>query len=157
MKIRCYAFSNVDNELEVPFLEYLEKNFLPREESEKTREKRVKHIINVREHIKHLAVKKGIYNSPPLVKAYKCPKVGDITEIGILKIKEGKILISVGFITFTDRDEIVIFDAFDKPVMYEKAKKRKIEKIEDEFVESIRNQIEDYLKNGYALPVPGLE
>jgi len=157
MKIKCYAFVN-DEELEAPFLEYLQQKYTPPEnESDKDRERRVSKIISVREHISHVAERKGVYYIPPLVKTYKCRKIGNINEIGILKIKEGNILIRIGFVTFGNKQEIIIFDAFDKPSLYEKAKKREVEKAEQKFVENIEDYITDYLKNGYSLPLPNWE
>lgn len=157
MKISCYAFVD-DQELKSPFLEYLQQKYAPPEnESDNDREKRVNKIINVRERIKHIIERKGIYYIPPLVKSYNCRTIGGINEIGILKIKEGEILVRIGFVTFRDKQEIIIFDAFDKPDLYEKAKKREVEKAEKMFVENIVDYITDYLKNGDTLPLPGWE
>jgi hypothetical protein len=71
-----------------------------------------------------------------------------------LKIKEGNVLVRIGFITFENKHEIIVFDAFDKPYLYEKAKKREVEKDEQKFVNKIENYVTDYLKNGYSLPLP---
>ncbi len=156
MKLKCYAFANGE-ELEAPFLEYLQQKYAPPgNESDRDREKRVRKIISIREHIRHLVERKGIYYIPPLMKSYKCRKIGDINEIGILKIKEGNVLVRIGFITFADRQEIIIFDAFDKPYLYEKAKKREVEKDEQKFIRNIEDYLTDYLKNGYSLPSEGL-
>ncbi|MDM8535541.1 hypothetical protein QUF70_02170 [Desulfobacterales bacterium HSG17] len=153
MDIKCYAFENTDHELESPFYEYLQKYAPPMKESQKALEKRVNRIIKVKEHIKHLISIKGCYQYPPLVKSYKCRKIGDITEIGVLKIKEGNNLIRVGFITLIDRNEILIFDAFDKPASYEKAKKQQVKKIEHQFIERIEACIENYFENRFSLPL----
>ncbi len=59
MEIRCYAFVNDDDELEAPFLEYLLQKYAPHDhEPEKAKEKRVKKIISIREHVCHSAGKK---------------------------------------------------------------------------------------------------
>lgn len=117
MKLKCQAFENNDGELEAPFLEYLQEKYKPPDnENEKAKEKRIRKIIAVREHIRHLAGKKGAYYAPPIIKSYNCAEINGINEIGILKIKEGKILIRIAFVTLKDKGEIVIFNAFEKPI-----------------------------------------
>ena len=69
--------------------------------------------------------KKGAYYVPPTIKSYNCTETDGINEIGILKIKEGKILIRIAFVTFRDREEIVIFGAFDKPDLYKRRRKER--------------------------------
>ncbi|MDM8549938.1 hypothetical protein QUF72_07670 [Desulfobacterales bacterium HSG2] len=140
--------------MEAPFLEYLLQKYAPHDnEPEKAKEKRVKKIISIREHICHLAVKKGAYYVPPVIKSYKCREIRETNEIGILKIKEGKNLVRIAFLTFGDKDKIVIFDAFDKPDLYQKAKKRKITKVEQEFIKRVERYIGDYLKSRHSLPL----
>ncbi len=153
MELKCYSLVNDDGELEAPFLEYLQEKYAPPDnETEKLKEKRVKKIISIREHILHLIGKKGSYYVPPIIKSYKCRKIDGINEIGILKIKEGKILIRIAFVTFRDSEEIVLFDAFDKPDLYQKARKRKINKAVANFILGIEKYIADYLDKGHSLP-----
>ncbi len=142
-------YNKETDELILPFKEYLQKYKQVEDESEKARDKRIKRIINIREHLRHLKIRKGSYYIPPIVKHYRCANIDEIDKFGILKIKEGKNLIRIAFITY--KDKIIVFDAFDKPEKYEKKLKRKIKKIEKEFIEKIENYITYYLKNKYAI------
>ncbi len=154
MKLKCYSFINENRELEAPFPAYLEEKYTPPDnETEKQKEKRVKKIINIKEHILHLRSKKGYYYVPPIVKSYQCREIDGINEIGILKIKEGKNLVRIAFVTFKEKDEIVLFDAFDKPDLYQKAEKRKINKAISNFIKEIEMNIADYLEKGHFLPL----
>ncbi len=154
MEIKCYAFENDAGELEAPFLEYLQEKYSPPEnENEKAREKRIRNVIGIREHIRHLVGKKGAYYAPPIIKSYNCSEINGINEIGILKIKEGKTLIRIAFVTLKDRGEIVLFNAIDKPDLYQKAQKRKVDKMIGKFIGEIEEYVADYLEKGRTLPL----
>ncbi len=146
MKIVCYAFEDQKKELESPFLEYLKKYKIKEEDSVKVKNKKLKQVENIEARLKHIVDNKGKYDLPPLVEKYKN------REIGILKIKEGKTLIRIAFFTVIN-DKIILLDAFEKPSLYEKNQKKKIDRMIERFLDKAEIYKQDYLKNKISIPL----
>lgn len=147
MKFVCYAFINEKNELQSPFLEYLEKYSLSTKDSDSDCELKVKRITNIKVHLDHLLQNNGRYHLPPLAAQYRN------TEIGILKIKEGKSLVRIAFFTRIG-EEIILLGAFDKPNLYEKGKKKKIDRFIQNFLHKVERYRKDYLLYHRSIPLP---
>lgn len=146
MEIVCYAFSNKNNELEAPFLEYLEKYALEPKESEKKKDQKVKRLMNLKAHLEHVVNNNGKYDLPPLAQKYKG------RNIGILKIKEADGLVRIAFYT-KQTNTIVLLDAFDKPKLYEKGQKLKVDKMIEKFLDQAEVFSSDYLNNNRSIPL----
>lgn len=146
MKITCYAFQNKSKELEAPFLEYLEKYALKSSDSEKKKNQKVKRLMNIKAHLEYLTDHKGKYELPPLVQKYKNRK------LGILKIKESDTLVRIAFHT-EKPNTIVLLDAFDKPKLYEKGKKLKVDKKIEKFLDRAEKFLSDYMQNHHSIPL----
>jgi len=146
MEIVCYAFENKNKELEAPFLEYLEKYALGSKDSEKKTDQKVKRLMNIKAHLQHLMDNKGKYDLPPLAQKYRG------RNIGILKIKEADGLVRIAFYT-KQTNTIVLLDAFDKPKLYEKGKKLKVDKMIEKFLDQAEAFLSDYLENNHTIPL----
>ena len=146
MKIICYAFKNQKGELEAPFLEYMEKYVIHSQESEKKQAKKVKQVMNIKAHLEYIVDNQGRYNLPPVVQKYKN------SNLGIIKIKEPDNLVRIAF--FTQHDHKIIFlDAYDKPKLYEKQKKQKIDNMIEKFLKKVEFYKLDYEKQKYFIPL----
>ena len=146
MKMVCYAFQNKNKELEVPFLEYLEKYNIKERDSDKKKNLKLKQLANIEAHLQYLFENNGSYDQPPLIQKYKN------TNIGILKIKESSNLVRIAF--FTKRDKkIILLDVIDKPKLYEKGKKQKVDKMIEKFLDQSEFYRQDYIKNNISLPL----
>ena len=122
MVIKCYAFRNKEKELEAPFLEYLEKYAIKKRDTKKKEGQKVKQIMNIEAHLKYLSDNKGRYDLPPIVQKYRN------RNIGIIKIKEAEKLVRIAF--FAKRgNTIILLGAMDKPRLYEKGMKQKVDKM----------------------------
>lgn len=146
MEIVCYAFTNKNKELEAPFLEYLEKYALEPKDNEKKKGQKVKRLMNLKAHLEHVMNNKGKYDLPPLAQKYKG------RHIGILKIKEADGLVRIAFYT-KQANTIVLLDAFDKPKLYEKGKKLKVDKMIEKFLDQAEAFLSDYLKSNHSIPL----
>ena len=146
MKILCYAFQNQKGELEAPFLEYLEKYSISDLDSEKQKDLKTKKLMNIKAHLEHLIDNKGKYNIPSIVQKYK------EKEIGILKIKESGNLVRIAFFTQIE-DTIILLDAFDKPKLYEKQKKKKINTFIQKFLNKAEEFKSDYITKTLSIPL----
>lgn len=146
MKLACYAFKNKNGELEAPFLEYLEKYALKDKDLEKERKSKLKHLANVESHIKYLLEHGGSYDLSPMAQKYKDRK------FGILKIKEKSKLIRLAFFT-KKGDQIILLNAIDKPKLYEKVKKQKVDKMIEKFLDEAEDCMNNFLKNNLSLPL----
>jgi hypothetical protein len=146
MKLVCYAFKNQQNELEAPFLEYLQKYAPVVNETASARTKRIKQIRNLQEHLKFLLENQGNYYLPPIVEPYHG------RSVGILKIKEGHHLVRIAFMT-QKPSEIVLLDAIDKPSLYEKFKKQQTDKMIQAFLDRAEFYRQTYLKQPFSLPL----
>lgn len=146
MKIICYAYKTDQNELESPFLEYLEQYALQAKDSEKKKEQKVKRIMNIKAHLEHLLNHRGNYNLPPLVEQYR------ERNVGILKIKGPDNLLRIAFFTVVD-DVIVILNAIDKPKLHEKQKKQKVDAMIETFLDQADDYRKQFLQNKYSIPL----
>jgi hypothetical protein len=146
MEIVCYAFTNKNKELEAPFLEYLKKYALEPRDNEKRKDQKVKRLMNLKAHLEHLMDHKGKYDLPPLAQKYKG------RDMGILKIKELNGLVRIAFYT-KQTNTIVLLDAFDKPKLYEKSKKLKVDKMIEKFLDQSETFLSDYIKNHHSIPL----
>ncbi len=146
MKIVCYAFKNKNKELEAPFLEYLEKYSIRDKDSAKARNLKLKQLANIEAHLAYLLEHKGSYALPPLAQKYKN------TKIGILKIKESSNLVRIAYFT-RHGNNIILLDAMDKPKLYEKGQKNKVDKLIQKFLDKNENYRQDYLKQNISLPL----
>jgi hypothetical protein len=139
-----YGFKNQQDEIEIPFAEYMEKYTLigcsPSEEL-----KRTKQVMNIKAHIDYLIDNNGIYNLPDKIQQYVD------RSFGILKIKEGKALIRIAFVTIPN-ESVVLLNATDKPALYDKAKKLRVDKHIQLFLDESENYRNDYLKNNLTIP-----
>lgn len=143
MKLLCYARENG----EVPFLEYMMKYESKESDSEKEIEQKAKHILHIKDVLIYLYEHKGSYNLA-ITEQYKK------RDFGILKIKEGKSLIRIGFYTIVG-EEIVLLDVYDKPNKYGNfAKGKNVNKIIQEALDTFEAYKEDYLKNRMSVPIP---
>jgi hypothetical protein len=140
--VKLYGFKNQQNEVEVPFAAYMEKYASIGNDAEKTR--KVKQIMNIKAHINYLVENKGVYNLPDKTQQYVD------RNLGILKIKEGYTLIRIAFMTIPDK-EIILLNATDKPALYEKAKKLKVDKNIQDFLDEAECYRDDYLKNKISI------
>jgi len=146
MDLFCYAFKNNKGELESPFLEYLEKYAIEKTDSEEKKRKKVKKIMNIKAHLEYLFTNNGKYDLPPIVQKYKN------REIGILKIKESDKLIRIAFFTKIDK-QIIFLNAFDKPKLYEKGKKQKVDKMIEKILDQVENFKLNFLKDIVYIPL----
>ena len=106
----------------------------------------MKQLANIEAHLKYLFEYNGSYDQPPLIQKYKN------TNIGILKIKESSNLARIAF--FTKRDKkIILLDVIDKPKLYEKGKKQKVDKMIEKFLDQGEFYRQDYIKNNISLPL----
>jgi hypothetical protein len=125
MKLLCYVREND----EVPFLEYMTKYELLDNDSEKEIEQKVKHILHIKDVLIYLYKHKGSYNLT-MTEQYKKK------NFGILKIKESKSLIRIGFYTIVGQ-EIVLLGVYDKPNKYgNKADGKNINKVIQEALDT---------------------
>lgn len=145
MKLVCYAFKNAVGEIQAPFLEYLRKYAPPPHETAPNRLKRLKQLDKIYAHLRHLVDHQGSY-SLSTTQGYKG------RNIGILKIKESQreSLVRIAFYTVVDK-EIVLLDAFDKPLRYEKAKAKQVNKMIQEFLDKVENYRNDYIKQQLSI------
>lgn len=127
-----------NNELEAPFLEYLEKYALKNRDTKKKKEQKVKQLMNVKAHLEFLVDNKGKYDLPPIVKKYRKQ------NIGIIKIKESNKLVRIAFFTKSG-NAIVLLGAMNKPKLYEKSKKQKVDKMIEKFLDQMEANRLDYL------------
>lgn len=146
MDMVCYAFENRNKELEAPFLGYLGKYALDPKDSEKKTDQKVKRLMNIKAHLQHLMDYKGKYDLPPLAQKYRD------RNIGILKIKEADGLVRIAFYT-KQANTIVLLNAFDKPKLYEKGKKLKVDKMIEKFLDQAEAFLSDYLENNHTIPL----
>ena len=128
MKLVCYAFKNKNGELEAPFMGYLQKYAIKKKDNKKVQGKKVKQIMNIEAHLEHLVQNRGKYNNPPITQAYRN------RSIGIMKIKEAEGLVRIAFYTKLGND-IVILDAMNKPKLYGKGQKQKVDKMIEKFLD----------------------
>ncbi|MEN8219029.1 MAG: hypothetical protein ABFS56_22190 [Pseudomonadota bacterium] len=143
MKLVCYARKND----EVPFLEYMAKYELLDSDSDKERERKAKHILHIKDVLIYLYQHKGSYNLP-MTEQYKG------REIGILKIKEGKTLVRIGFYTILE-EKIILLGVFDKPNKYgNKAKGKGVNKMIQEALDTFEVYKDDHMKNLKSVPIP---
>ena len=146
MKLICYAFKNKNGELEAPFLEYLEKYMLKENDSKNGRALKLKHLANVESHLKYLIEHDGSYDLPPMAQKYRD------RNFGILKIKESSKLIRLAFFT-KKGSQIILLNAIDKPKLYEKGKKQKVDKMIEKFLDEAEDYMNGFLKNNLYLPL----
>lgn len=143
MKLICYVCEND----EVPFLEYMEKYKLLNSDSDKEMERKVKHILHIKDVLIYLFEHKGSYNLS-MTEQYKG------REIAILKIQESKTLVRIGFYTILG-EEIILLGAFDKPNKYgNKAKGKEVNKMIQNALDTFESYKDDYLKNRKSVPIP---
>ena len=142
----CYAFRNENGQLEAPFLEYLEKYALTDRDSKKKKTIKLKQLANVESHLDYLAEHGGRYDLPPLAEKYKN------RNFGILKIKESARLVRIVFFTKVG-SKIVLLDTMDKPKLYEKARKQKVDRMIEKFLDQAEQNRQDYIKNNLSLPL----
>ena len=145
MELVVYVFRRQNNEIESPLLKYLQKYVISEKDNVQKIEKKHKRLANIEMHLKYLRNNKGKFNIPPLVQKYTG------FNIGILKIKEGKILIRISF--FVYQDKIIILDVIEKPKLYEKAKKKLVDKIIYKFLNKSEKYKQDCLKNNNFTPL----
>jgi len=146
MKIVCYAFKGKGNELEVPFLEYLEKYAIKNRDSDKKKVVKLKQLANIEAHLGYLAEQCGKYDLPPLIQKYKK------RNIGILKIKESSKLVRIAFFT-KKASKIILLGVIDKPKLYEKNKKQQVDKMLEKFLDKTEEFKNDYIKTNLSIPL----
>jgi len=141
----CYYFEDQNGFRKVPFLEYMQKYSPKPTDSQQELKKKAKKIENIKTHLRNLLEKQGRYHEPPYVKEYT-------NELGILKIKEGKTLVRITFYTHVTLEErkIVLLSVFEKPSLYEKSKKRKVDKEVQKALDDAEYYRDDYLQTGNA-------
>lgn len=137
LDISYYIFENQDGELVCPFLDYMGK-YNP------SIEKDIKHIANIESHIDHVAQRGGNYNLPNRTEEYA-------PDIGVIKIKSGKELIRLAFVTVVD-DKMVILNAMEKPNKYGGKKKLIIDSEIRKFVDQAIAYRLDYLEKRACIP-----
>ncbi len=142
MKIIAYGQLNQQQEVELPFKEYLEqyssKTTIPEKEE-------IKVISKIYQTIKYLYDRKGSMNLPPYIEPYKK------TQLSVIKIKHSDLLIRIAF--FTTEDEIVLLEVMDKPKYYDKAKKKQIDKKIESFLKEAEKNLIDYLANKIGVDI----
>ena len=99
-------------------MEYLEKNYYKNNEIDK---KNIKKIAHIDATIQHIADSGGKYNQPPISQLYQNRKVG------VMKISEKEKLIRIAFWAKINH-QMVILNIKDKPKLYEKMVKKKVDK-----------------------------
>lgn len=135
VKIFNYCKLNKQDGIEkIPFLEYINSNY------DVKKERDLKKIKNIQQHILHIASKGGHYNQPPLSEQYKG------RNVGVLKVTEGKKKIRIAFYTKID-DMMVILSAKDKPSLYEKGLKRKVDKEIEQWLDEAEQYADDLKRN----------
>ncbi len=146
MVIECYAFRNKNKELEAPFLEYLEKYSIKTRDSKKRVDQKTKQLMNIKAHLQYLSDNKGKYNLPPIIQKYKD------RSIGIIKIREGEKLVRIAF--FTKRgNAIILLGAMDKPRLYGKGMKHKVDKMIEKYLDRMEEYRLDYITKELTLPL----
>ncbi|MFH1012238.1 MAG: hypothetical protein V1760_00610, partial [Candidatus Peregrinibacteria bacterium] len=73
-------------------------------------------------------------------------------NFGVLKIKESATLVRIAFFAKVG-SKIVLLGAMDKPKLYEKAKKQKVGRMIEKFLDQAEQNRQDYLKNNLSLPL----
>ncbi len=141
-----YYFVNQDGIGIVPFLEYMQKYSPEPTDSPQNFKRKVKHIENIKAHLKLLLERRGYYHAPPYIEEYTD------RELGVLKIKIGKNLVRVTFYTHLSKEsrKIVLLNVFEKPALYEKSKKRKVDKEIQKALDEAERYRDDYLNTGNA-------
>lgn len=142
----CYSFKDQDGVRIVPFLEYMQKYNPEPTDSQQDFKKKVKHIQNIKSHLRLLLEKQGSYYVPPYIEKYKD------RELGILKMRLGNNLVRVAFYTHVTEDfrKIVLLNVFEKPTLYEKSKKRKVDKEIQKALDDAESCRDNDLKTGNA-------
>jgi len=142
VNLYCYYFKNQDGIEKIPFLEYMQKYSPKPTDQVKTIVKKIK---NIKTYLMILLEKQGHYHEPPYIKEYT-------NKLGILKIKEGKTLVRVTFYTHVTPEErkIVLLSVFEKPSLYEKSKKRKVDREVQKALNNAEYYRDDYLQTGNA-------
>ena len=146
MKLLCYAFKNENQELEAPFLNFLQTYVLKDSDSERKKSLKSDAVLNIQAHLEHLVTHKKTYTLKYLVQKYKSH------DLEVLKIKQGNHLLRVIF--YSDHDKIILLlNAYTKPKFYEKAMKRRVNKNIQKLLDQAQVYLEDYRKNHLTLPL----
>jgi hypothetical protein len=102
--------------------------------------RKTKQITNIKAHINHYLIEqKGNCD---------CFYIG--RKVEILKIRQGKTLIRIAF-TKISENIILLLDAIEKPDFYEKAKKLKVDKHIQRFLNRSEKYMDDYLINEFSI------
>lgn len=120
LPVYCYCRRNKEGEIiEAPFLEYLTKKYLSSSGIKQGTDKQLRMALAV---IHHIAGKDGRgYNFPPHSDHYEGH------DFGTMKLHEGRNLIRIAYWARIG-DKLVILTATDKPDLYEKSKKKEVNK-----------------------------
>lgn len=103
------------------------------------------HLISIKAHIKHIALHGGRYNCPPVSAHYNGQNVG------IIKISEGEELIRIAFYAKVG-DEMVVLSIKEKPSLYDKGKKKKVEKEMQKWLDEAEEYLKEYKENRERVP-----
>ncbi len=124
----------------VPAKDYLVPRYgIGGDDDAKTRAHKVKILAKVEGIVKMAANKKGIIGEP-----YSSALHGyDFHEF---KIDEGNELIRILYFAY-HQEKLVLLNAYDKPVLYEKARKKKIQKKIEDINQQTQIYYEDFIKN----------
>lgn len=135
-EIVYYAYKNENNEIICPFLEYMQKYNDPND-------KNIKQASNIEAMIDHVAQRGGNYNLQNKTEEYA-------PDLGAIKIKAGKMLVRIAFITIVD-EKMVLLDVMEKPSKYSGKNKLVIQKEIAQFIKKALKHREDYLKNEFFI------
>ncbi len=141
VKLVTYAYINSDEELESPFLNYLEQYSEVNENLDK--------LAKIREHIKYLIEQNGISHKLPRIEKYKDRKVS------MLKINEFDELIRIAFVPITQNTEtiILLLGVIEKPNRYSGELKKVTDKAIQSFLDKVERYLDDYLINGRCIDI----
>ena len=147
MNVVCYAYRDENGSLISPFMEYVDVYRACQKDTPRQCAQKAKRLINIFQHIEFAADNNGAYFLSDIVELYKD------TSIAILKMKEGDHLVRIAFFTLLG-ESLVLLGAYDKPKLYEKGKKRRVDKKIKKFLLQMEEYRQDFLKNSISIPFP---
>lgn len=138
---KVYIYCQKDergNPIFIPFLKYLKGKYY--DKNGELMRRYFKDVKNFKAVIACVANGEGRYNQPPLSEHYRGRRVG------VMKIKEGEVLVRIAFWARVG-EKMVLLKAVDKPHNYEKAKKKKVNKMIAKWLDESEELLDDLLEH----------
>jgi len=131
-------YHNLDLNI-VPVKKFLLKYDLKSSDNAKTKNRKIKILAFIDQTIKFIAENKG---QPvlPIAKPLRNYKFHE------MRVKTGSNLIRILYFCYLQK-KLVLLNAFEKPVLYEKKRKKKIEREISKILDQTNNYYKDFIKN----------